>query len=65
MAYSSPLPQEVCPVRQVAKVTAGLRCPPDTLAVQYTAGQAGRQNGCQCVHAERAPEVLSEMLAPA
>ena len=43
MAYSSPFPQEVCPVRQVAKVTAGLRCPPDTLAVQYTAGQAARQ----------------------
>ena len=63
MAYSSPLPQEVCPVRQVAKVTAGLRCPPDTLAVQYTAGQAGRRPGCQHVLAERAPVVLGEVLA--
>ena len=65
MTYSSPFPQEVCPVRQVAKVTAGLRCPPDTLAVQYTAGQAGGQPRCQYVHAEMAPEVLGEVLAPA
>ena len=35
--YSPPLFQEVCPVRQVAKVTAGFRCPPDTFAVMYTA----------------------------
>ncbi len=31
--YSPPRGQDMCPVRQVANVTAGLRCPPDTLAV--------------------------------
>lgn len=31
--YSPPRGQDMCPVRQVANVTAGLRCPPDTLTV--------------------------------
>lgn len=46
MTYRPPLAQEVCPVRQVAKVTAGFRCPPDTLAVMYTA-----QTADTCQHA--------------
>lgn len=37
--YRAPLFQEVCPVKHVAKVTAGLRCPPDTFAVMYTAAR--------------------------
>ena len=33
ITYSPPLAQDVCPVKQVANVTAGFRCPPETFAV--------------------------------
>lgn len=37
--YRPPRPHDMCPVRQLAKVTAGFTWPPDTLAVAYTAAK--------------------------
>lgn len=49
--YKPPLAQEVWPVRQVAKVTAGFRCPPDTLAVMYTTATGKVSQHTECEHA--------------
>ena len=51
MTYRPPLAQEVWPVRQVAKVTAGFRWPPDTLAVMYTTITGKVRQHMECEHA--------------
>ncbi len=38
MMNGKPLMTEICPVSIAARVTAGLRWPPEMLAVIYTAG---------------------------
>ena len=46
MMYCPPLPQDMCPVRQLANVTAGLRWPANTARVAANAVNAGHLPSC-------------------